>query len=207
MKPRLQPPVLLQRFGSLRVIIPIGRKKGQRASFCLCDCGEVKSARISQLQDGTVQSCGCNQGGKIHGMHGTPEYSSWNSLKDRCLNPNRRSFATYKDRGVCDRWIESFEDFYSDMGPRPSLKHTIDRIDNNKGYSPENCRWALPPQQARNKSTNVNLTFKGKTQCLVDWAEELGIKPITLHARIRQYGWSVERALTTPVKARKTKRA
>ena len=205
MKPRLQPPVLLQRFGSLQVIIPIGRRKGQRASLCACDCGELTSARISHLLDGSVKSCGCKQGSWTHGMRNTPEYSSWNSLKDRCLNPNRKGFATYKDRGVCDRWIKSFENFYLDMGPRPSLKHTIDRINNSKGYSPENCRWALPPQQARNKTNNVNLTFQGKTQCLADWAEELDINPITLHARIRRYGWSVERALTTPVKPHKTK--
>lgn len=134
-----------------------------------------------------------------HGMKHTPEYKTWCDMKARCLNPNNKNFETYSKRGICKEWVESFKAFYRDMGPRPSPKHSIDRINNDGPYAPDNCRWATQPEQVRNRSNNINLTFQGRTQCVAAWAEELGMKNTTLQLRITKYGWSVERALTTPV--------
>lgn len=203
MPKRLDPPAFLQRFGRLRVVVPDIRHKGRHSSICLCDCGNSKTVRVSELYNGNVASCGCLLKDTIHGMCKAPEYGIWMALKQRCSNPNNSRFDAYKDRGVCQRWQKSFEAFYQDMGPRPTSKHSIDRINNDGPYSPENCRWALPSQQARNKSNNINLTYQGKTQCLTDWARELNISRLALRSRIQVLGWSVERALTTPVRKAK----
>lgn len=109
---------------------------------------------------------------------------------DRCTNQNSADFANYQGRGitVCEHWL-TFENFFADMGLRPSKKHSIDRIDNDKGYSPENCRWALPVAQCRNTRKTIYLTKDGVTKPLAEWAEILGINYFTLHWRYKQ-GWS-----------------
>lgn len=124
-----------------------------------------------------------------------PEYTIWGEMKARCLNKNREN---YGGRGitVCSRWLR-FEEFIKDMGTRPSKNHSIDRIDNDKGYFKENCKWATWKEQSRNKRNNVNITYQGKTQCLPDWAEELGISKSTLQSRINRSNWPIERAFTT----------
>ncbi len=95
----------------------------------------------------------CNKYGETHGMHGTPEYRSWQGAKQRCLNPSDDHYANYGGRGIqiCERWRDSFLSFYEDMGPRPSILHSIDRIDVNGNYEPSNCRWATASEQQRNK--------------------------------------------------------
>ena len=115
----------------------------------------------------------------------------------RCHRPSCRAYSNYGARGiyVCDRWRESFENFLADMGPKPSPAHSIDRIDNNLGYSPENCRWATWHEQSRNKRVNLLVEHRGKRQCLTDWARDTGIHVNTLRFRIKK-GWPVERALT-----------
>ena len=148
----------------------------------------------SSLVDGKFQP--------THGMSRTPEFEAWRQLRARCLRPTHRVFNRYKNRGVCDRWAESFEAFYEDMGARPTAKHSLDRIDNNGPYAPENCRWATWPEQLRNTSQNVNLTHNGKTQCVTAWADETGIKSATLYSRLKR-GWSAERALTAPVQVQR----
>ena len=217
MPKRLDPPALQQRFGRLKVVIPVVQNKkntnGCRTSLCLCDCGELKTVAIAHLYSGSVKSCGClnrelsgkrvAQMNTTHGRCQSAEYRIYNNMKTRCLNPSSPKFHQYKDRGICQRWLNSFEAFYRDMGPRPSPKHSIDRIDNDGPYAPDNCRWATQPEQGRNRSTNVNLTFQGRSQCVTAWAEELGMKPTTLYMRIIKRGWSVERALTTPVRKAK----
>lgn len=137
---------------------------------------------------------------KTHGMGKTSEYSIWSMMKDRCVNPNSTAFSYYGGRGirVCDRWLESFENFFEDMGKRPSKKHQLDRIDNDGDYSPENCQWRTVKQQHRNKRNNVWIEFDGKKKILSDWAREYGLAPKVLHGRI-SLGWSMERALTEPV--------
>ncbi len=134
-----------------------------------------------------------------HGRFGTPEYRAWNQMIQRCHNANNPMFRYYGGRGihVCDRWRASFSDFFSDMGERPSARHSLDRKDNNGDYCPENCRWATRSQQARNTRVIPLLSFQGVSLCVADWADRLGFKKHTLHNRL-VYGWSVEEALTTP---------
>ena len=115
------------------------------------------------------------------------EYRSWSNMKDRCLNNNNKDFKRYSDRGitVCERWRNSFENFLADMGPRPSLKHSVDRIDNDKGYSPENCRWGTKSEQSRNRSrikTNTS-GFTGVNYCKVmkKWRAQIGVNGTSIN--------------------------
>ncbi len=128
----------------------------------------------------------------------TREYKTWQSMRGRCNDPNDPYYARYGGRGItiCDRW-RIFTNFLADMGPRPA-GHTIDRIDNDGDYCPENCRWATATDQQRNTRQNRRITYNGRTQCLTAWAEEYGIKPHTLTARLKR-GWIVHQALTIPV--------
>jgi len=129
-----------------------------------------------------------------HGMHGTKTYQVWKSMRERCLCKTSRAYNRYGGRGItiCERW-ESFENFYADMGDRPEGK-TIDRIDNDGPYSPENCRWATDIEQANNKRNNRLLTYKGKTQTVPQWARELGIKTGTIAVRLSR-GLPIEKVL------------
>jgi len=122
-------------------------------------------------------------------------------MKERCLNSSLPNYKYYGARGirVCDRWLHSFEKFFEDMGPRPSPRHTIERRDNDGDYTPENCYWATWSQQARNRRNNRVVTFNGDTKILSEWADAAGIPVNTLHNRLSR-GWSVARALTTPVR-------
>lgn len=180
--------------------IQISGLKERKALF-LCDCGVKKEIRIGNVKSGASLSCGCLQIESIstHGMHNHALYKVWTAMLQRCNNQSNKRFKSYGGRGitVCDEWIK-FENFYKDMGDRPSDSHSIDRKDNNKGYNKDNCRWATPLEQSRNRRSNVNLTFNGKTQCLAGWEDDLGIKQDTLYKRIL-HGWSVEKALTTAV--------
>lgn len=134
---------------------------------------------------------------KKHGMVYTSEYGSWFSMKQRCLNPDKKHLK-YKDIKICQEWIDSFEKFYADMGPKPTPKHTIERIDNALGYFKLNCRWATRSEQNRNYSLNNVLEFDGKKMCVTDWAEHLGVSRFLIYNRL-QKGWSTKEALTTPL--------
>ena len=122
---------------------------------CECECGNKKLVRACNLKNGSTISCGCYKKGgnhsRTHGATNTTEYNIWKSMKDRCLNPKCKSYNNYGGRGitVCDRWLESFENFLSDMGKKPKGL-TIERVDNSKGYSPDNCIWATRKTQVRN---------------------------------------------------------
>jgi len=131
-----------------------------------------------------------------HGMFGTAIYTSWQDMKARCNNPNSSRFMDYGGRGikVCDRWNNSFQNFYSDMGRKPKNK-SLDRIDNDGDYAPDNCKWSTEKQQANNKRNNVFLEFDGFRLSFADWSKRLGIKYSTLRFRIKS-GWSVEKTLT-----------
>jgi hypothetical protein len=138
-----------------------------------------------------------------HGMTGSPEHKIWMGIKCRCKCPSATGYSRYGGReiAVCDSWRNSFEAFYRDMGPRPTPKHTVERIDNDKGYSKDNCCWATRTEQMRNMSRNHLITFNGRTQCLQEWADELGMNKATLRKRLRR-GWPIERAFTKAVQLR-----
>lgn len=193
------------RFGKLVAIAHVGSRNGRRLWSCKCDCGGAITARAMSLQSGNTKSCGClradlarerftKHGAKAdHKVRG--EYLAWSLMRDRCNNPNNKSFNRYGGRGirVCSRW-EDFASFLLDMGPRPPGA-TIDRIDGSKGYEPENCRWATRKEQARNRDYCIRVDWNGKERFLWDLADEHGIPVHTVHQRLHR-GWSIERAVT-----------
>lgn len=124
------------------------------------------------------------------------EYLAWLGMRARCNRRSHRSFVFYGARGisVCDAWSGDFQAFLRDMGPKPSPRHTLERIDNNGHYSPENCRWATPAEQARNRRNSSLLTLRGRTQPMVDWATESGVPRTTIRERLNR-GWALERAV------------
>lgn len=121
----------------------------------------------------------------------------------RCYDSNFPYYYRYGGRGitVCEQWRSSIENFYADMGPKPTRDHSLDRIDNDGNYSPENCRWATCKEQLRNTRANHLITYNGETLCITEWAEQLGMRPNALGLRIAK-GWTIERALTQPVRFR-----
>lgn len=130
-----------------------------------------------------------------------PLYHTWQQMKKRCSNPNVDGYENYGGRGitVCESWAASFESFARDMGERPEGM-TLDRIDTDGPYSPENCRWATHTTQGRNRRNNRLLTMDGRTMSMIEWSEETGIPKRTLQSRLNIHGWSVRDALTTPVR-------
>lgn len=143
-----------QRFGRLVVLGMIVEKGKKTRLHCRCDCGNEATPWAENVRRGLTKGCGCKvlEGNHIHGRRNSREYVSWNMLTQRCTNPRNHGWKNYGGRGirVCDRWLNSFEAFYADMGPRPP-KTSIDRIDPNGNYEPGNCRWADAQTQARNK--------------------------------------------------------
>jgi hypothetical protein len=202
-----------KRFGMLEALRPGGPRvlpSGYARLFwwVRCDCGTVKEVAGSNLRVGYTRSCGCNsnlaRSVKLRSeakANYPREYYIWESMKARCKNPNRACYKNYGGRGivVCPRWDQSFEGFLADMGPCPD-GYTIERIDNNRGYEPGNCRWASYKEQGRNQRSNHLLTFRGETRTIAEWTEILGFKRATIGCRINKHGWSVERALTTPAR-------
>lgn len=136
-----------------------------------------------------------------HGMRNSPEYRSWRSMKQRCLDKNDPYFHQYGGRGItiCKEWIDSFEAFYAYMGPRPTGQ-TLDRIRSEGNYEPGNVQWSSHTQQQRNRTNNRLLTWRGRTMAMSAWAEELGMSKNTLVTRLNKLGWPLERALSEPVR-------
>lgn len=180
--------------------------------MCRCQCGKEKTVAQAHLTGGKSRNCGCvrrAKTGRIEGaatgMSTHPLYSTWCSMITRCHNLSDDSYCIYGAKGitVCREWRDSFNAFLEHVGDKPTPKHTLDRIDNSKGYEPGNVRWATMGEQLLNNSRTKYLTCDGKTQSMKEWSEELGIKYTTLRARIRQ-GWPVKLALTEGVKPWKT---
>ena len=193
----------LGQFNKLFVLGFAGVTKKRAAIWtCICDCGKTVNVPASNL--GKQTSCGCEarknviKAATTHGMTRTSEFNIWSGMRKRTRSKNDKYYPRYGAVGIgmSDEWFDSFEQFYEDMGPRPK-GCSVDRIDNSKGYSKENCRWASSNQQNRNKTSNHLLTFRGVSKCITEWSEQLGIRKDTLRRRICVYGWSVEKALTT----------
>ncbi|WMV73495.1 hypothetical protein QL112_005595 [Xenorhabdus griffiniae] len=189
------------RFDRLLVISPVPEKPG-RFWNCICDCGNKVQIRGTSLKSGNSTSCGCkwndNRPTK-HKMAKSNEYSIWSAMRQRCENKRNKAYPSYGGRGirVCERWSE-FKNFIQDMGRRPSKSHSLDRIDNNGNYSPDNCRWAKKLIQSNNTRTNVFITINGVSMTLSQWARmpECNVRPQTIGKRLRK-GWSAEEAVFT----------
>lgn len=180
--------------------------------LCVCDCGNEKTVDRSTFVRRPNISCGClhkeiqRQRLTRHGMARTPEYVAWQAMHQRCENPSNPEYRNYGARGitVCEGWA-TFDVFIIDMGMRPSPKHSIERADNDLGYSPDNCKWATRKEQNDNKRVTRRLRFNGRVKTLTQWAKDKGIKPATLHARLLD-GWTTTDALTIPVGKWKSRR-
>lgn len=172
--------------------------------LCKCECGKHCVVYGQDLKRGKQVSCGCWNTEKrtSHGMSRTHVNSVWRQMRDRCNNPKNPSYKNYGGRGieVCDRWSK-FENFIADMGDRPG-GYTLDRIDNSKGYSPDNCRWATMMQQLNNRRNNRYIEWNGESKTLAEWSRTTGVSWFTLRARIDRLGWTIDRALSTVSKSK-----
>jgi hypothetical protein len=183
-----------------------GRKTHTRW-FAQCECGNLVTPRSDALLSGVSQSCGClhaeiTSGRQTsHGMSDSPEYKAWAAMLQRCTNSNAPSYLHYGGRGIAvDPLWSSFENFYADMGPRPSPFHTLERLNNNLGYTRNNCSWELHQTQMNNTRQNKMLLFNGTVKTLMQWCRELNLPYSTIQSRLHACGWSADRALSTPTK-------
>lgn len=195
-----------QVFGRLTAVRYVGNRKWE----CVCSCGVIKSVSSDNLKSGQIKSCGCLfrellvSNNTTHGQSKSPTYKSWAGAKDRCTNLNTPCYPSYGGRGIkmCERWANSFEAFLKDMGPRPSPKHSLDRVDNDGDYEPGNCRWATQDEQSNNRRTNRMFSAFGESKTVADWLRDprcVVRLATTLRNRIVAYGWPPEKAITTPV--------
>lgn len=180
-------------FGCLTVISCPEYCPTQTIVWAKCYCGKTISIIAANLIKRNSK-CTCKGTTFSHGMKGTKIYSVWRSMKERCSSPNSQFFYAYGARGisVCERW-QKFENFYEDMGDRPSDSHSIDRINNDGNYEPGNCRWATAKEQARNKKKTKMATYKDVTKPVSEWIEILGLKPAVIYDRLRR-GWPTKEA-------------
>lgn len=198
-----------QRFGRL-VVTKLSHtiKRAGHVWECRCDCGKVTTARAHYLLSGRMVSCGCYQresaANKLykHGLSRHPLRHVLEHMIGRCHNPEDPQYKNYGGRGisVCERWRSSIANFVEDMGECPA-GHSIERIDNDGDYCPENCRWATPTEQALNTRRNHILDLNGRKQTVSQWAKELNMSPNTIYGRLHR-GWSVEKTLTHPIDPR-----
>lgn len=198
-----------QRFGRLVAVRRVENAKSRNARWlCKCDCGNEKIVYISSLRSGDTISCGCyaievnSQVHKKHGGYGTRLHHIWTTMKARCFNENNKAYKNYGGRGitVCDGWkndFAAFRDWAMANGYREDL--TLDRIDVNGPYSPENCRWATPKEQGNNRRNNRIITYNGKSQTMAEWADELGTTKDVIYRRLWR-GWPESDAVSIPVK-------
>ena len=195
-----------KRFGRLIGMKPVGKTKWHEIIWLFkCDCGNEKKITGKVVVRGDTSSCGClateNRSLRIkHGASNTPAYYVWHNMRVRFNYKKSNSFNNYGKRGigVCKRW-ENFLNLFKDMGQPPS-NMTIERIDNDKGYSINNCRWASRIEQGNNKRNNILITHNGETKTLSQWAGKLGLKYTTLRQRLFVYGWTMDQCINTGYK-------
>lgn len=188
-------------FGRWTVLNRVFRE-GTRNTYwlCRCACGVEREVLAFRLKDGRSKSCGClsSEVKKSRAVHGhasidgrkSPEYRAWAHMLERCNNTNCKAYKNYGGRGisVCERWVK-FTNFLADMGTRPSDEHSLDRIDCNGNYSPDNCRWADCRTQQRNRRNNRIITIGGESKCVADWADALEIEGKKLRKALERGKW------------------
>lgn len=189
-----------KRIGYLTVIKEAESQNGLARWLCKCDCGNEKIIAGAHLREGRISSCGCMHYKYGHGKTNTKLYNVWRTMKTRCGLKTSEKYERYGGRGikVCDEWKKDFSSFYKwaiNNGYRDGL--TIDRIDNNKGYSPKNCRWVTALEQANNTSKNKIIEYKGEKTTVAQMARKYGLNPIMFRKRLKR-GWSAEQAIETP---------
>lgn len=189
-------------FDRLTVLNEVGNKNGRIHWLCKCVCGNICEVPSTSLLTANTKSCGCLQRditiqrSTSHGLSHLPEYQIWAAIKKRCFNVNDSFYHRYGGRGisVSERWLNSFENFYADMGPRPSDKHSIDRINNDGNYEPGNCRWSSYEDQAKNKSTTRYVSYNDKEIDLSSMAKLADVDYSKLKYRLN-LGLSAEEAI------------
>lgn len=209
-----------QRFGRLLVLEPLGKKGRNFMWRARCDCGGERVAQAGNMRAGLTTSCGClhkeamvrtNQThGYSAGGKKRSEYKIWGEMIRRCHKPKSWNFKNYGERGisVCDRWrfgeggLAAFECFIADMGDRPTDRHSIDRNDNSKGYSKENCAWVTYQENNGNRRDTLMVDLDGRTVSLISVCHERGLKAPAIRSRLRK-GWPLDRALNEPLQPAK----
>lgn len=188
--------ILGSSFGRLTPLREVAAVGGNRKWICRCQCGREAVVFQGNLVRGHTTSCGCTKSSATHGKSGVPEYRHWINMISRCENPKTPGYENYGGRGisVCSRWRQSFVDFLTDVSPRPSPKHSLDRIDVNGNYEPGNVRWATQMTQCRNTRTNRIVTVDGQQITLAEAVERRGLKYNTVLYRLLR-GKTVDEAL------------
>lgn len=190
-------------------VIRRGRNIGKQVAWiCKCSCGITRLVQGTSLKTGKSTSCGCKSIGLNHKTHGeskTRLFNIWVLMRQRCNNPHNRAYKFYGEKGVlvCREWnkFEPFRDWALSHGYKEGL--SIDRIDVNGNYEPSNCRWIPQKEQTKNMTRNINVTINGKTQCLSEWVKHFDLPYNTVYNRIKHYGWTPEKALSTPIRKHK----
>lgn len=181
------------------VIAPANKRNGREMVLCQCDCGTLKEVRYDGIKCGSSKSCGCARG--THKMTSSRLYNIWHKMKERCYNKNHVHYKNYGGRGitVCEEWKNDFISFYKwsmDNGYSENL--TLDRVNGNSNYSPENCRWTTPLEQQNNTRNNRILTVNGRSQSIARWSAEMSIPYSTIYSRLCN-GWNEQDAVMYPV--------
>lgn len=195
-----------QRLGKLLLLEYVGKNKWK----CLCDCGysfEINSQSLRKQNQRRCKYC-FYKDKTVHGGSGTPEYQAWKHIKERCYDENDIMFLNYGGRGIemCQRWVcdNGFINFLNDVGKRPSKNHSIDRINVNGNYEPENCRWATRVEQNNNKTNTIYIEHNGERNNLSGWSKKTNISTNVLRDRYHRK-WDYSKILTTPLRKRKFK--
>lgn len=209
--PKPTPDITGMKFGLLTAVRMVGRNpRGNALWECRCDCGGVKTQTAAILKQPGLRSCGCMVKKRPytklfkHGATNSPEFRAWAAIIYRCHNPTAAAYKWYGARGieVCDRWREGFTNFLADMGQKPEGKYSLDRVDNDKGYSPENCRWATDIEQQRNRSIVRKIEHNGEIKTIGEWAAQGPLTRETLRRRLASGKWSIADAIEKPITPR-----
>ena len=196
------------RFGRIVVLKCVGKTRNNITVYkCVCDCGDEKYLRSDKIKTQQVGACGCAKN-KIRPCYRrnrkpgtrikrTSEYRAWEDIKKRCLNPKHKDYPNYGGRGIgmCDEWVNSSASFLKDMGNKPSSLHEIDRIDNELGYTKDNCHWVTKKVNNWNKRNNRVFMYKGRDVCVAELSERYKIKYSVLYYRLCALMMPVEEAL------------